>query len=67
MPTCPICGKRSRRTLFSPNVHPSCWQMKFIDKQKQGTLDDIFNIQPEEVKENDKQIKKNITGRTEKE
>ena len=57
MTKCVVCGKTVRRNLISPNVHPACWQMRYIDRQKQGTLDDIFNIQPEE-EENEKQSKK---------
>ena len=53
MVKCVVCGKTVRKNFFSPNVHPDCWKMKVVDKQKQGTLDDIFNIQPEEVKENE--------------
>ena len=55
MVKCVVCGKTVRKNFFSPNVHPDCWKMKVVDKQKQGTLDDIFNIQPKEIEKKEKE------------
>ena len=55
MVKCPKCGLLVKgRQRHAPHIHDKCFIM-LINKQKEGTLDDIFNIQPEEVKENEEE------------
>ena len=50
---CYKCGKTiSMPNFLSDHVCPGCFDM-IINHQKQTTLDDIFDIQPEEIKENE--------------